>query len=58
MSDLKLDVYYADLAPHIQEWLLEAYGISSPEERNWDVFPVTQVYAAYASDDDEMNDDL
>lgn len=39
MDDL-MEIYFSDLKEEKQKELLEYVGVSSPEEVNWDVFPV------------------
>jgi hypothetical protein len=53
MLDSEMEVLFSDLSPEIQEWLLEAYGVSSPDEMNWGIFPVFTLYAPGAEPDDE-----
>lgn len=36
-----IEIYFNNLDTETQAELLEAYGVSSSEEMNWDVFPVT-----------------
>jgi len=40
-----VEIYYGDLSDEKQEELLEAHGIESPDEANWDVFPVATASA-------------
>jgi len=35
-----VEIYFTDLVPEKQEELLRVHGVKSPEEMNWDVFPV------------------
>lgn len=37
------EIYFNDLSEACQQDLLEKYGIKSPKEMNWDVFPVTVI---------------
>ena len=37
------EIYFNDLSETCQQDLLEKYGIKSPKEMNWDVFPVTVI---------------
>lgn len=50
MTEIEILVYFHDLAPHLQEQLLEAFGVTAPQEMNWDVFPVTEI-TVYPDDD-------
>ena len=38
------DIIFDDLKEDAQKQLLEAYGVQSPEDMNWDVVPVTTLY--------------
>lgn len=40
---MKFEIRFEDLTEDAQERILEAFGISSPKEMNWDVFPITSV---------------
>lgn len=35
-----IEIYFSNLDVETQNQLLEAYNISTPQEMNWDVFPV------------------
>ncbi|KKM92857.1 hypothetical protein LCGC14_1214290 [marine sediment metagenome] len=35
-----MDIYYSDLIPETQQAVLETLGIKTPEEGNWDTFPL------------------
>lgn len=35
-----VEIFFSDLNQNVQKELLDAEGISSPEEANWDVFPL------------------
>ena len=37
------EIYFNDLSEACQQDLLKKYGIKSPKEMNWDVFPVTVI---------------
>ena len=37
---MEVEIYFYDLKPEAQKKLLKAYNVDSPEEMNWDVFPV------------------
>lgn len=37
------EIYFRDLSPEAQKELLAYKEVSSPEEMNWDVFPITIV---------------
>lgn len=41
----EFEIYFDDLTPEVQQRLLEAFGIESPKEMNWNdrIFPVTTV---------------
>lgn len=36
----ELEIYFKDLTPEAQDAVLELFGISSPEDANWDTFPI------------------
>lgn len=38
-----IEIYFADLSQKKQKELLEAAGVNSPEEMNWDAFPLTSI---------------
>lgn len=39
-----VEIYFRDLIEEAQKELLDANKISSPEEANWDVFPLTTLF--------------
>lgn len=41
----EFEIYFDDLTPEAQQRLLEAFGIESPDEMNWNnrIFPVATV---------------
>lgn len=36
----ELEIYFRDLLPEAQKAVLELYGLQSPEDANWDSFPI------------------
>ena len=36
----ELEIYFRDLMPDMQKAVLGLYGIKSPEDANWDSFPI------------------
>ena len=36
----QLEIYFQDLNPETQEAVLDLFGISFPEDANWDSFPI------------------
>ena len=36
----ELEIYFRDLIPETQKAVLELFGIESPDEINWDSFPI------------------
>lgn len=46
----EFEIFFQDLRPEIQKELLEFFKKRSPEELNWDVFPVTSVYRGEIED--------
>ena len=43
--DLKtISIFFRDLKPEAQKRLLKGYGVTTPEEANWDVFPVFTLF--------------
>lgn len=41
----KFEIYFRDLVPETQEAALGFFGISSPQDANWDCFPVSTIEA-------------
>ncbi len=39
--DKEFELYFTDLTEKAQQELLKKAGVKSPEEMNWDVFPIT-----------------
>ena len=37
------DLYFNDLTREAQKEILSVAGLNSPEEANWDVFPITTI---------------
>lgn len=35
-----IEIYFDDLKEDVQKQILEQAGISSPDEMNWDIFPI------------------
>jgi hypothetical protein len=40
-------VFFSDLSEKLQTILLNYVGVSSPEEMNWDIFPITSISRRY-----------
>lgn len=40
---MTIDIYFRDLKGDVQQEVLEAAGVKTPEEMNWDVFPLTTI---------------
>jgi len=36
----KIEIYFRDLRPEVQEQIKKAYGINQPEDMNWDSIPL------------------
>ena len=36
----QFDIYFKDLKPEVQQQYLDALGLNSPEEGNFDCFPI------------------
>lgn len=36
----ELEIYFRDLTPETQKVVLALYGIESPQDANWDSFPI------------------
>lgn len=36
----ELEIYFRDLVPETQKAVLKLFGIQSPEDANWDSFPI------------------
>lgn len=41
--DTIFELYFTDLTEEAQKELLEKAGVESPEDMNWDVFPITTI---------------
>jgi hypothetical protein len=41
---MEFEIYFRDLKEDCQKKLLQFYSIDSPEEMNWDVFPIATLY--------------
>lgn len=41
---MEFQIYFRDLKEDCQKKLLQFYNIDSPEEMNWDVFPIATLY--------------
>ena len=41
---MEIEIMFDDLKEDVQKQLLEAYGVQSPKDMNWDVVPVTTLY--------------
>lgn len=39
-ASTRIEIFFHDLSEEARRALLEAYNVDSPEEMNWDVFPV------------------
>lgn len=39
----QIDIYFSDLTPEAQQSVLELFRIRTPEEVNWDIFPIFQL---------------
>lgn len=50
------EIYFSDLNRDAQQSLLETAGIKSPEEANWDCYPIAQI-AVEIRDDEEEEDE-
>lgn len=48
-----MNLYFKDLTPEAQAVLLKEAGIKSPQEMNWDVFPITEL--DFDNEDDDNN---
>ena len=49
-SGTEYEIYFSDLTPEAQKDLLDFVGIASPEELNWDVYPIAMLF--------DFNDEL
>ena len=43
----KVDIYFEDLTEGKQQEVLDAFGLASPQEANWDDFPIIQLVPAF-----------
>ena len=48
------ELYFSDLTEYAQQELLKKAGISKPEDKNWDVFPIF----TFTLDDEEEEEDV
>jgi hypothetical protein len=48
-----MEIMFDDLNPEAQERLLEEFGLSSPEEMDWDTSPIAIVEMKDSDDADE-----
>lgn len=39
----EIEIYFNDLTEEAQKQLLEVAGVKTPEEANWDIFPITSI---------------
>ena len=37
-----IEIYFDDLKEEVQKQILEEAGLKSPEEANWDIFPLCE----------------
>ena len=51
-----IEIFFEDLKPKKQKELLEAFGINSPEEANWDVTPLAILIPPES--EDYVNDEV
>ena len=51
------ELFFEDLNEAAQARILDAYGVESPEEMNWDIFPITELVIESNYEDDEDNGD-
>ncbi len=49
---MTIDIYFHDLKEDVQQDVLEAAGVKTPEEMNWDVFPLTTIEFGESDDED------
>ena len=40
----EVEIFFSDLTAEAQQRVLDAYGLKSPDEANWDTFPVFTLY--------------
>lgn len=45
------ELYFTDLTEEAQKEILEKAGVESPEDMNWDSFPITTI--EFEGDDDD-----
>ena len=46
-----LEIYFRDLVPEVQEAALSLFGIKTPQDANWDCFPMFTLTAGDEKDD-------
>lgn len=47
-----MNIYFDDFKPEVQEKILKFLNIKSPEERNYDIFPIFNLLEEYDYEDD------
>lgn len=52
----QFEIYFRDLTPETQEAVLDLFGISAPEDANWDSFPIftLEVMETSTGSDDDV----
>ena len=48
----EVEIYFEDLKPEAQKRLLEEFQ-TTPEEENWDVFPIAVIEREFVDEDNE-----
>lgn len=43
-NECEIEIFYSDLTAEAQRRVLDGYGIKTPEEANWDVYPLFTLY--------------
>ena len=52
-----VEIYFSDLNPNAQKELLEAFGIQSECEANWDIFPIATLTSMQRLEESDGNQD-
>lgn len=53
MEDKSMDIFFQDLVPETQKEVLKFMGLDTPEDGNYNVFPLTSITVG---DIEEFND--
>lgn len=49
----RIEIMFCDFKEQMQKELLEAHHVTSPDEMNWDVLPITVLYVEADEDEED-----